>query len=301
MNKLIIVGGATASGKSSLAIKIAKSMDSQVISCDSMQIYRHMDIGTAKITAQEMCGVKHHMIDVVEPDKEYSVWEYKTAASAIINDLHSRGKIPVIAGGTGLYVQSLIYPMNFAVNKDEHVREQLMQELQQKGAEALHEELAKADPEDAAKIHPNNTKRLIRALEIFRISGSKKKSEETQKLLYDVLLLIPQIDRQLLYQRIEERVEQMFEQGLKEEVDNLLHFYNVNFQCQSMQAIGYKEFEDYYKNNASLDDVKNEIKLNTRHYAKRQLSWFRRYEFAKYVDPCNDEEITNTVQNFLRG
>ena len=169
MKKILIVAGATASGKSGLAVELAKKYNGEIISCDSMQIYKHLDVGTAKITTEEMQGIPHYMIDVVEPDKEYSVWEYASAAKAIIDDISSRGKMPIIAGGTGLYIESLIYPLNFAVNKDEEVRARLTKELNELGAEELHKRLEKADPEDAAKIHPNNIKRLIRALEIIEL------------------------------------------------------------------------------------------------------------------------------------
>lgn len=301
MKKILIVAGATASGKSGLAVELAKKYNGEIISCDSMQIYKHLDVGTAKITPEEMQGIPHYMIDVVEPDKEYSVWEYASAAKSTIDDISSRGKLPIIAGGTGLYIESLIYPLNFAVNKDEEVRARLTQELNELGAEELHKRLEKADPEDAAKIHPNNVKRLIRALEIIELSGGVKNKEELRAPQYDVCLLALDIERIKLYERIDLRVEHMFDSGLEKEIRDILSQGLVCRNSQSMQAIGYKEFFDYFDGKISISEVKDLIKTNTRHYAKRQLSWLRRYKFAHWINPSNKDRIINTVNEFLRG
>lgn len=301
MKKIIIVAGATASGKSGFAVQIAKYLNSEVISCDSMQIYKYMNIGTAKVSEAEMQGIKHHMIDIVEPSCEFSVSEYAQQAKPIIDNLCGVGKIPVIAGGTGLYVQSLLYPLTFSTDKNEDIRNQLLNELELYGAEYLHSQLEKVDPEDAKKIHPNNTKRLIRALEIIRITGKPKQVDELNNLQYDVLMLIPDIQRDILYSRINQRVEQMFDAGLKKEVDFLLSQNLVNFDCQSMQAIGYKEFKDYYNGLYDLQYLKELIKLNSRHYAKRQISWFKRYNFAKYVDLNNIDDIIQKINTFTEA
>lgn len=301
MKKIVIIAGATASGKSDLAVRLAKKFDGEIISCDSMQIYRYLDVGTAKITQEAAKGVKHHMIDVVEPSEEYSVWEYATAAKAAIDDVISRGKLPIVAGGTGLYIESLIYPLNFAVNKDEDVRTRLKKELETLGAEALHAWLAKADPEDAAKIHPNNVKRLIRALEILEISGGAKPKEELRAPQYDVCLIVTDVARDELYRRINERVEQMFALGLEAEIRDILGKGLADRNSQSMQAIGYKEFFDMFDGKCGIDEVKERIKQNTRRYAKRQLSWLRRYKFAHWVACDDTDTIENTVQTFLKG
>lgn len=301
MKKVLIIAGATASGKSGLAVKLAKKFDGEIISCDSMQIYRHLDVGTAKITAEEADGIRHHMIDVVDPSEEYSVWEYANAAKAAIDDISSRGKLPIVAGGTGLYIESIIYPLNFAVNKDEQVRERLKKELDTLGAEALHARLAEADPEDAAKIHPNNVKRLIRALEILEISGGVKSKEELREPQYDVCLIAVSVARDELYRRINERIEHMFALGLEREIREILDKGLADRNSQSMQAIGYKEFFDMFDGKCGVDEVKERIKQNTRRYAKRQLSWLRRYGFAHWI-ACNDTDtIEKTVKTFLQG
>lgn len=301
MKKVLIVAGATATGKSDLAVMLAKKFDGEVISCDSMQIYRHLNVGTAKISESETQGVPHHMIDVAEPDEEYSVWEYSKAAKAAIDDISSRGKLPVVAGGTGLYIESLIYPLNFAVNKDEEVRDRLRKELETLGAEALHERLEKADPEDAAKIHPNNVKRLIRALEILELSGGAKPKEELREPQYDVCLIALDVPREELYKRINARVERMFAAGLEKEISDVLAQGLADRNSQSMQAIGYKEFFDMFDGKCDIGEVKERIKQNTRRYAKRQISWLRRYKFAHWIAPDDEKTIISTVQTFLEG
>lgn len=301
MKKIVIVAGPTASGKSDLAIELAKRFDGEVVSCDSMQIYRDLDVGTAKIGKREMQGIAHHMIDVADAGDEYSVWEYSVAAKKVVDKIVSDGKLPIIAGGTGLYIESLIYPLNFAVNKDEKVRERLSKELDEYGAEKLHARLAELDPEDAAKIHPNNTKRLIRALEIIELSGGAKNKEELKKPQYDVCLIALDTDRKKLYERIDERVERMFALGLEREVVDLVDRGVVDRNSQSMQAIGYKEFFDYFDGKTTLEEVKELIKHNTRRYAKRQITWLRRYPFAHWIAPEDREKIFETVQDFIKG
>ena len=301
MKKILIIAGPTASGKSDIAVDLALDFGGEIISCDSMQIYKYLDIGTAKVTEDEKRGVRHYMIDVVGPGEDYSVWEYSNAAKAAIDDITARGKLPIIVGGTGLYIESVIYPLNFAVNKDETVRARLVNELKEYGAEALHERLTKVDPEDAAKIHPNNTKRLIRALEIIELSGGVKPKSELSEPQYDVCLIALDVEREKLYDRIDKRVERMFDKGLEKEIKYALENGLCDRNSQSMQAIGYKEFFDYFDGKITLDEVKTLIKTNTRHYAKRQISWLKRYKFARWINPGDRNKIKETVTRFLRG
>lgn len=284
MQKILAIAGATASGKSKAAVELAKKLNGEIISMDSMQIYKHMDIGTAKVTLQEMENIPHHMIDIVEPNMPFSVSDFVKLAKDKINEITARGKLPILAGGTGLYFESLIYPFNFGGAKsDEDIKNNLYKQLEQLGAEYLHKKLMEIDPIDGAKIHPNNTKRLIRALEIYEITGNTKTNNSTNKqLLYDLDMYVLDWDREILYDRIEKRVQIMFDNGLQKEIENLLEV-GITFDMQSMQGIGYKEFASYFDGKCSLDDVKNAIILNSRHYAKRQITWFKRYDFAKFI------------------
>ncbi len=284
MQKILAIAGATASGKSKAAVELAKKLNGEIISMDSMQIYKHMDIGTAKVTLQEMENIPHHMIDIVEPNMPFSVSDFVKLAKDKINEITARGKLPILAGGTGLYFESLIYPFNFGGAKsDEDIKNNLYKQLEQFGAEYLHKKLMEIDPIDGAKIHPNNTKRLIRALEIYEITGNTKTNNSTNKqLLYDLDMYVLDWDREILYDRIEKRVQIMFDNGLQKEIENLLKV-GITFDMQSMQGIGYKEFASYFDGKCSLDDVKNAIILNSRHYAKRQITWFKRYDFAKFI------------------
>ena len=284
MQKVLAIVGATASGKSKAAVELAKKLNGEIISMDSMQIYKHMDIGTAKVTLQEMENIPHHMIDIVEPNMPFSVSDFVKLAKDKINEITARGKLPILAGGTGLYFESLIYPFNFGGAKsDDDIKNNLYKQLEQFGAEYLHKKLMEIDPIDGAKIHPNNTKRLIRALEIYEITGNTKTNNSTNKqLLYDLDMYVLDWDRKILYDRIEKRVQIMFDNGLQKEIENLLK-RGITFDMQSMQGIGYKEFASYFDGKCSLDDVKNAIILNSRHYAKRQITWFKRYDFAKFI------------------
>ncbi len=284
MQKILAIAGATASGKSKAAVELAKKLNGEIISMDSMQIYKHMDIGTAKVTLKEMENIPHHMIDIVEPNMPFSVSDFVKLAKDKINEITARGKLPILAGGTGLYFESLIYPFNFGGAKsDEDIKNNLYKQLEQFGAEYLHKKLMEIDPIDGAKIHPNNTKRLIRALEIYEITGNTKTNNSTNKqLLYDLDMYVLDWDREILYDRIEKRVQIMFDNGLQKEIENLLKV-GITFDMQSMQGIGYKEFASYFDGKCSLDDVKNAIVLNSRHYAKRQITWFKRYDFAKFI------------------
>ena len=239
MSKIILVVGATASGKSKVGVEIAKKFNGEIVSCDSMQIYKSMDIGTAKITLDEMQGIPHHMIDIVDADCEFSVGEYVSLADKVIEDILTRGKTPIIVGGTGLYVDGLLYPMTFGGDKNIQIRQQLEDELALYGKEYMHSILANIDPKDAEKIHPNNVKRVLRALEIYRTTGSCKSSlqEFSKDLKYDSCMIALDLKRDILYERINARVDKMIESGLLDEIKNLLS-EGINFENQSMKSIG---------------------------------------------------------------
>ena len=283
MRALFIVGP-TACGKSALAAECARRTGSEIISCDSMQIYRHMDIGTAK-TIEAECGVPVHMVDILEPNAEFSAFEYAERALEVAKTLDDSGKLPIFAGGTGLYAHSTIFPLTFGAAKDENVRAELERELDRRGAQTMWEELASLDPDDAAKIHPNNVKRLLRALEIARVSGETKPKGESLKPRFAVKMIFLKPPRNALYAAIDDRVERMFEAGLEEEVGRLVGERGLDFGMQSMQAIGYREFAPYLSGEISLPQLKEEIKKDTRRYAKRQETWFSRYKFAVQADP----------------
>lgn len=291
MNKIVIIGGATASGKTSLGVEIAKMLDSEIISCDSMQIYRHMDIGTAKVTTEESHGIRHHMIDVVEPNCEYSVGEFAKEADEKISEILTKGKIPVLVGGTGLYLDAILYPMSFGGERDEKLRKDLFDELEKFGKDYMYNKLKAIDPVDAAKIHPNNTKRVLRALEIYYSTGEIKSDlvSKERQLRYDPCMVVLNPPREILYQRINSRVDKMFTEGLEKEVKTLVQ-NGVGFDCQSMQAIGYKEFSEYFDGLITLEQLKEKIKQNSRNYAKRQITWLKKYNFAKWFDPLTERQ-----------
>lgn len=298
MKKLIIITGATASGKSDFAINIAKSLDSEIISCDSMQIYKDFDIGTAKASTIEMQGIQHHMIDIVKPTDNYSVGEYVSEVEKIFENLYAQNKIPILCGGTGLYVEGVIYSFSFGNVSDEGLRKSLELELEEKGAEYMYSKLYEIDKDDALKMHPNNTKRVIRALELYYLKGENKSQLKEKSLKYDVYLCNLNPPRQELYNRINLRVERMVERGLLEEVKGLLN-QGVTFDNQSMKAIGYKEFKEYFEEQVPIDDVIEKIKQNSRHYAKRQVTWFKRYDFAHNFNSYDENELALAKKEIL--
>ena len=299
MKKIIIVAGPTASGKSQLAIDIAKKLHTDVISADSMQIYKGMDIGTAKITESEMDGITHHMLNVVEPNCDYSVSDYIDAVKPIIDKLHNDNKIPVICGGTGLYIDAILYPLTMGA-KDDVVKNRLNEEYEKYGAEYMHAKLQAIDPIEAQKVHANNVKRVLRALEIYELTGKTKseQSDRNETLNYDTLLIVLNPDRDVMYERINKRVDKMFEDGLEQEVKDILP--RAAFGCQAMQAIGYKEFEPYFNGKITKQELIDEIKKGTRHYAKRQVTWFKRYPFSKFYDITEKDKILNDVDSFIK-
>ncbi len=301
-NKIIAVLGPTASGKTRLAIEIAKRFSGEVVSCDSMQIYRGMDIGTAKPTKEEMCGIPHHMIDIADPDVRYSVADFVRDARRCIDDCLSRGKTPVIAGGTGLYMDSVLMNIAFdEVVQDLDYRRELQGYADEFGAEALHQKLAESDPEAAEKIHPNNVRRVIRALEVCHTTGktfTRVNAESRREPVYDAKIFGIETDRQVLYDRIDRRVDLMLEQGLICEVRK---FYDLGLDrdTTAMQAIGYKELYDFLDGNCTLDEAVEKIKMESRRYAKRQLTWFRRSGQIDWVSIGGLEQIFEKCRDFL--
>lgn len=280
MNKnydVVAIIGPTASGKTALSIELAKWLDGEIINGDSMQVYKQLDIGTAKITKEEMQGVPHHLLDIKEPTENFSVAEYQQLVRAKIEEIKARGKLPIIVGGTGLYVQSVLYDFNFTKEEvDEEARKAYYQELEKIGPEAMHARLAKLDPKTAETIHPNNTRRVIRALEMVELSGTSKASEEHNrgdKPIYNHLILGLDMDREMLYERINLRVNMMMEKGLLEEARAL---YEAGIRdTQAVKAIGYKELFAYFDGFCTLQEAIDQIKQNSRRYAKRQLTYFR--------------------------
>ena len=279
--KILVIVGPTASGKTRLAVELAKAHNGEVVSADSMQIYRRMDIGTAKPTAEEMDGIPHHMIDVADPEDDFSVARYVELASACVDDILARGKLPIVAGGTGLYVDSLLSGRTFAAFSPESaLRKELEEELAERGGEAMLEELSRVDPEAAARLHPNDHKRIVRALEVYRSTGKtiSEHNRETQALppRYEALTIgLNFQDRADLWARIDARVDRMAADGLEREVRELLSS-GLSPRCTAMQAIGYKEFVAAVEGDMTWREAEELVKLRSRQYAKRQLTWFRR-------------------------
>lgn len=306
--KLICITGPTATGKTRLGVDLSLELDGEVISCDSMQVYRGMDIGTAKATEEEMRGVPHHMLDVVSPEESYSVGRYVQEAGACAEDIARRGKMPIVVGGTGLYMDSLVRGIDFAESPgDDSLRRELEGIGRSRGGEALLDMLREFDPEAAARIHPNNLKRIIRAIEIYRLTGKTiTRHDEESRLRPDafeaVRIVLSFEDREKLYERIDRRVDVMMERGLLEEVRALLEG-GLSRESTAMAAIGYKELAEYLDGECSLEDAVQRIKQGSRRYAKRQLTWFRRCGDAKwiYVDKCrNFDEVRQIATDFIR-
>ena len=285
---LICVVGPTASGKSFFAVELAKRFHGEVISVDSMQIYKGMNIGTAKITEKEMQAIPHHLLDLIDPDEPFSVVDYVRQADQLAFDIVKRGKIPVIAGGTGLYFHSFIDHIQFARHEtSKDIREKLKAEALKSGSKELYERLKKIDPETAERVHPNNIGRVIRALEVFELTGkTMSQNKELSKIdptPYSACIIgLDFKNREVLYDRINNRVEEMFSAGFIEEVESLL---KLGYRMQEMNAIGYSEVVEYLNGNISLNDCKLAIKIKTRHYAKRQLTWFRRDSRIHWLYP----------------
>jgi tRNA dimethylallyltransferase len=288
LKKVIVLGGPTATGKTDLAIELALLVNGEVVSADSAQVYRYMDIGTAKPTPEERRGVPHHMIDIVYPDEEFSVAQFKNLAEDSIRDILSRGKVPVVAGGTGLYISSLVYNIQFSDTIcDWEFRERMNALAIKYGPGYLHDRLKEVDPVSAQRIHPNNVKRVIRALEVFETTGrpiSEHQAESrTKPPEFDYLLFGLTMDRQMLYERIEKRTDIMMEKGLADEVAGILKM-GYSRDLVSLQAIGYKEIAAAISGECSMEEAVENIKLGTRHLAKRQITWFNSMEGLKWLD-----------------
>ena len=288
MDKLIILTGPTGVGKSDLSIKLAKQLDGEIISADCMQIYKYMDIGTAKITQEEMQGVKHHLIDCIDPAEDFHVVRFQQLFKEAVADIYSRGKLPIVCGGTGFYIQAVLYDIHFSeMDIDEEYRNSLEKFAEQNGNEALHDMLKAVDEESAKAIPANNRKRVIRALEYHKQTGQKisvhNKEEKLRTSPYNFAYFVLNDDRQVLYNRIDKRVDKMISAGLVEEVRKLVDMGYHRGQT-SMDGIGYKEMLDYLEGRTSLEDTINIIKQSSRRYAKRQLTWFRGQQGVHWLD-----------------
>ena len=299
--KVIVICGPTASGKTALSIELAKKINGEIISCDSMQIYKDMDIGTAKVTQEEMQGIKHYLVDFVSPDERYSVADFKKDAKIAIKEILSKGKTPIVVGGTGLYVDSLIYEIEYPqIEFDEEYRKKLEEQADKEGLEKLYEKAKQIDPEAVTKISKNDKKRIIRILEIYHSTGKTKteQEEESRKQLeYDYKVFAIDWDREKLYERINKRVDIMLEQGLIEEVQNIKQKYS-KFPT-AMQGLGYKEVVDYLEGKYSQEEMIEKIKMETRRYAKRQLTWFRKNKQTIWLK--GEDSIENNVNIIIKN
>ncbi len=306
--EVIVIVGPTASGKTKLSIELAKRLKGEIISADSMQVYKYMDIGTAKPTMEERQGIKHYLIDELLPSEEFNVVKFKNAAEAYIDDILSRGKRPIIVGGTGLYISSLVNNVSFTeTESDWELREKLSKEAKEKGAQFIHDRLREVDPDAAASIHPNNIKRVVRALEVYYqtqkpISYHIERSREIPSK-YKFILLGLTMDREILYDRINKRVDIMLENGLVDEVKGLVELGYAD-SITSMQGIGYKEILSYLRNETTLEEAIEIIKRESRRYAKRQITWFKRINTINWLSADNygnNNKITEAAISLIIG
>lgn len=297
MKDVIVLTGPTAVGKTSLSIAIAKAVGGEIISADSMQVYKYMNIGTAKITEEEKCGIPHFLIDEFEPDEEFNVTIFKNKVMGYIEDIKSRGKVPIIVGGTGFYIQSVIYDINFnEYGDDSEARKKYELMAETIGKSELHKKLALVDREYADSVSENNVKKVVRALTFFEMTGEKlsehNKRERERHSPFDFAYFVLTMDRKKLYERIDKRVDLMFDMGLVDEVKALMA-KGYDKSLVSMQGIGYKEVIDYLNGETSLEECIDIIKRDTRHFAKRQLTWFKREKVVTYIDKdefvCEDK------------
>ena len=305
---LVILTGPTAVGKTALSIALAKAIGGEIISADSMQVYRHMDIGSAKITPEEMEGIPHYLIDVLEPDQEFNVVVFQELAKQAAAEIYSRGHIPIVAGGTGFYIQALVYDIDFTENdEDTAFRRTLEEQAKREGTEALYERLRAVDPESCESIHAHNIKRVIRAIEFYEKTGKKisehNREQRQNDSPYNFAYFVLNDDRERIYERINVRVDLMMAQGLVEEV-RALRESGCRKEMVSMQGLGYKELLSYLEGETSMEEAVYLIKRDTRHCAKRQLTWFRREKEVIWVDKTvfdhDSQKILNFMQDFLR-
>lgn len=304
MQKLLVIVGPTAVGKTEIAIKVAQRLDGEIISADSMQIYRGMNIGTAKPTLEEQAGILHHMIDIVDPGEPFSVADYQKMAREKIKEVADRGRLPILAGGTGLYVRAVIDPYNFIpANTDWELRSRLRQQAREVGLEALYNRLSEVDPVAAERIHPNDERRIIRALEVYQTTGQPlsfwEQQPDEQRPMYDLIMIGLHRPRPELYDRINRRVDLMLEHGLLEEAQNLLA-QGLDEKFIANQAIGYKEFFAYLRGEESLAEATEKLKQGTRRYAKRQLTWFRADRRIHWVQVGENRTAVELVNEILK-
>ena len=303
---LVILTGPTAAGKTQLSLALAKRIGGEIISADSMQVYKKMNIGTAKILPHQMEGIPHYLVDVLMPDEEFNVVVFQQMAKAAMEDIISRGKIPIVVGGTGFYIQALLNDIDFTENDSDPAFRRKLEDIARQGhARQLHDRLVQVDPESASQIHPNNVKRVIRALEFYEKTGQKisdhNASERQKTSPYNSAYLVLTWPREILYERINTRVDQMLKEGLADEVKGLLEEgYSPNLV--SMQGLGYKEFVPYFSGECTLDEAVYILKRDTRHFAKRQLTWFRRERDVVWIDKSeyeNEEAILEYIIDLL--
>ncbi len=301
---LIILTGPTAVGKTELSIKLAKMAGASIISADSMQVYRHMDIGSAKITKSEMQEIPHYLIDILEPTEEFHVVKFQEYARTYMEEIYAQGRIPLIVGGTGFYIQALLYDIDFTEEKqDKEYRAGLERTAAQQGSHALYEMLALIDPRAAAEIHENNVKRVIRALEFYHLTGKKisehNAKERQKESPYNFAYFVLNDERMRLYQRINERVEQMLAQGLEQEVQKLRKL-GCSREMVSMQGLGYKELLDYLENRCTLEEAGYRMKRDTRHFAKRQITWFRREREVIWINKPEFDYDNDKILSYMQ-
>lgn len=299
MKKVVVVVGPTGVGKTKMGVALAKYFDGEVISGDSMQIYKLMNIGTAKVTTEEMEGIPHHLIDIKNPKENYSVKEFQEEVRLKIDEISARQKLPIIVGGTGLYIKATLYDYVFSESQIDH--QEYIEKYKNYSNEELYEFLKKIDLESAASLHPNNRQRVLRAIAIYESTGTKKSdllAKQEHKLLYDVKFIGLTLPRDVLYKRINERVDSMMNQGLLQEIEMLMKM-NLSPELQSMKAIGYKEWFAYYQGNQNLEETIELIKKNSRNYAKRQYTWFNNQVPVKWFD-VNLNDFDDTVNNVIK-
>lgn len=304
---LIILTGPTAAGKTELSLKLAKAVGGEIISADSMQVYKRMDIGTAKLSKEEQHGIIHHLIDVLEPEEEFHVVKFKEMAKKAIEEIYSRGHIPILTGGTGFYIQAVLYDIDFTESgKDDGIRKALEERAKREGAESLHKDLCKVDPKAAEEIHANNIKRVIRALEYYQQTGERiskhNREQRERESVYQSAYFVLTMPRELLYERIDKRVDLMMENGLLKEVECLKE-EGVPRTATSMQGIGYKELYSYLEKECSLEEAVETLKKDTRHFAKRQLTWFRRERDVIWIEKekfLDEQEILNAIVEIVK-
>lgn len=300
---LIILTGPTAVGKTKLSIELAKTVNGEIISADSMQVYKHMDIGSAKIKKEEMCGVPHYLIDVLEPDEEFHVVRFQEMAKQAMEEIYAKGKVPILTGGTGFYIQAVVKDIDFSKESEKPpVRKELEKLAEEKGCKYLHEKLQQVDPKSAEKIHANNVKRVIRALEYFELTGKPislhNEEEAAKESPYNVAYFVLNDVRERLYERIDARVDAMLQEGLVEEVSGLAK-KGYTKDMVSMQGLGYKEILSYLDGSYTFDEAVYILKRDTRHFAKRQLTWFKREKDIIWVNKQDFHYKENEILNYI--